>query len=96
MSDPKTIVGREDEWALAVHHAIADAAFRMVSFGLSRSPSRTVGLSGGVFMNRVLNDRLVPALRRAGLNVALHRLTPPNDGCLSFGQAIIAGLAERM
>lgn len=78
-------------WALALHRAIARAATEMVSYGFSRAPSRTVALSGGVFMNRVLNDMLVPQLEAIGAEVLIHRETPPNDGGISFGQAVIAG-----
>ena len=53
--------------------------------------SRAVALSGGVFMNRILTGLLVPQLETMGLTVLLHRDTPPNDGCIAIGQAIIAG-----
>ncbi|MFB9964198.1 carbamoyltransferase HypF [Sinosporangium siamense] len=50
----------------------------------------TVALSGGVFQNRLLTDRLTDALRRHGLQVLTHHRVPPNDGGLSLGQAVIA------
>ena len=50
----------------------------------------TVALSGGVFMNRFLVEYLVEYLNNAGLTVALNANLPPNDGCISFGQAVIA------
>jgi hydrogenase maturation protein HypF len=83
--------GRETTWALAVHHAIVRSALMMLEYGLSQSTTRNVALSGGVFMNRILNDLLVPELEARGLRVLLHRETPPNDGCISLGQAVIAG-----
>jgi hydrogenase maturation protein HypF len=45
-------------------------------------------------MNRVLIERLVPALQAAGIQVLLHERTPPNDGCVAFGQAIVAGRSD--
>ena len=78
-------------WAYAVHTAIADAACEMIRWGLERSGQREVALSGGVFMNRMLEDLLTPQLEAAGMNVLLHRNTPPNDGCIAFGQAVVAG-----
>ena len=86
-----------EAWAYAAHAAIAAAAVEMVLSGVSRNAmaqSRAVALSGGVFMNRILTGLLVPQLETMGLTVLLHRDTPPNDGCIAIGQAIIAGGTE--
>ena len=78
-------------WAVALHLAVARAAAEMVDYAVSNSPLRTVVLSGGVFMNRLLNELLVPALRDMGLLVLVHETVPPNDGCIALGQAVAAG-----
>ncbi len=83
--------GEAEAWAYAAHVAIAEAAVEMVEYSFSRTGVRTVSLSGGVFMNRILNDLLVPRLESLGATVLLHRETPPNDGCIALGQAIVAG-----
>jgi hydrogenase maturation protein HypF len=44
-------------------------------------------LSGGVFQNRFLTERLVALLEKDGFEVFTHRAVPPNDGCISYGQA---------
>jgi hydrogenase maturation protein HypF len=93
LADMTLIKDRETAWAMAVHHMIADAAVDMIEFGLAKTSERTVALSGGVFMNRILNDILVPRLEKLGLKVLIHRRTPPNDGCISLGQAVAAGAA---
>jgi len=80
-----------NDWALAVHYWIADAALAMVKYGLSQSDYSSVALSGGVFMNRILNDILVMRLQAQGISVLRHRRVPPNDGCIAFGQAVVAG-----
>jgi hydrogenase maturation protein HypF len=49
-----------------------------------------VALSGGVFQNRLLLERMTTALERAGFQVLVHRQVPCNDGGLSLGQAVIA------
>jgi hydrogenase maturation protein HypF len=49
-----------------------------------------VGLSGGVFANRVVFTRCIQELRRAGLETYYHRRVPANDGGLSLGQAVVA------
>jgi hydrogenase maturation protein HypF len=48
-----------------------------------------VALSGGVFQNAYLSDRLEAELAAMGLEVFSHREVPPNDGCISLGQAWI-------
>jgi hydrogenase maturation protein HypF len=80
-----------DAWAYAAHVAIAAAAAEMVRYGLAMSGQRAVALSGGVFMNRLLAALLVPQLEAAGLTVLQHRDTPPNDGGVAVGQAVVVG-----
>ncbi len=78
-------------WAMAVHVAVARAAGVMIDFGLSKTPERRVGLSGGVFMNQILNELLDRQLASAGITVLRHHETPPGDGCIALGQAVVAG-----
>jgi hydrogenase maturation protein HypF len=54
----------------------------------------TVALTGGVFQNDLFLRLVARALSGAGLHVVTHRETPPNDGCISLGQAGVA-LAQR-
>jgi hydrogenase maturation protein HypF len=56
----------------------------------------TVALSGGVFQNRALYERVASLLRERGLAVLGHRLVPANDGGLSLGQAAIAAMRIRI
>lgn len=48
-----------------------------------------VALSGGVWQNHTLTQGVVSALTQRGFAVWQHRLTPPNDGGLALGQAVI-------
>ena len=50
----------------------------------------TVALSGGVFMNRLIMSGARQILEAKGLRVCAGEQLPVNDGCISFGQAIIA------
>jgi hydrogenase maturation protein HypF len=72
--------------AARFHNALVDAAVRVArEVGEAR-----VALSGGCFQNRILTERLADALERNGHQTLLHRLVPPNDGCISLGQAVVA------
>jgi len=55
-----------------------------------RPPIRYVALSGGVFQNRVLSERVAACLREQGYTVLMHRQIPCNDGGLALGQAAVA------
>ena len=50
----------------------------------------TVVLSGGVFQNRRLLKLTATRLCTAGLRVLTPECLPPNDGGISFGQAVVA------
>ncbi|WP_462324989.1 carbamoyltransferase HypF [Desulfoplanes sp.] len=56
--------------------------------GARRLGMDTIGLSGGVMQNRTLSLELPPLLEKVGLNVLVHTHLPPNDGCISLGQAV--------
>jgi len=75
---------------LAVVEAVVAVAVRVAN---SHGP-RTVGLSGGVFQNALLTTTTRARLEQEGFTVLTHRLVPPNDGGLAFGQlAVIAARA---
>ncbi len=52
---------------------------------------RRVALSGGVFQNAYLTEHLESRLRTAGFEIYSHQELPPNDACISLGQAFVAG-----
>lgn len=54
----------------------------------------TLALSGGVFQNAWLTSRALDCLSRQGYSVLRHRMIPPNDGGLSLGQLLAAGLKQ--
>jgi len=49
-----------------------------------------LGLTGGVFQNRVLCERVLFDAQREGFTVHIPELLPCNDAGLSFGQIIEA------
>jgi hydrogenase maturation protein HypF len=79
-----TIAGRFHE---TVAQMLAAAVRRVVH----ETGLRQVALSGGVFQNRLLLERLLHLLQDDGLQTLINRKVPPNDGGLSLGQAAIAG-----
>lgn len=48
-----------------------------------------VALSGGVFQNALILGRLSQELTDNGFEVLVHRLLPPNDACISYGQVVV-------
>jgi len=91
LSDWGAVSKEPGAWAAAAHRAVADAAAAMVSYGFDASACRAVALSGGCFMNRVLSSLLTAKLDAMGAETLVHRETPPNDGCIALGQALVAG-----
>jgi hydrogenase maturation protein HypF len=51
---------------------------------------RTVAISGGVWQNMRLMNLTLPALEAEGFMPLIHTQLPPNDGCVSLGQAVVA------
>ncbi|MBQ3426245.1 MAG: carbamoyltransferase HypF [Clostridia bacterium] len=70
-----------DELALGFHSAIAEA----VAAAARRYGKKTIILSGGVFMNRILTELCFDKL--AGFDVYINEQVPTNDGGIALGQA---------
>jgi hydrogenase maturation protein HypF len=74
------------ERAGAAHAALADAILRVAEGERSRTGIGAVGLTGGVFQNRLLLELASGRLGRAGFRVLLPEQVPCNDGGLAYGQ----------
>ena len=72
------------------HAAFAEAVVNAAKLAYNVYGITTVALSGGVFMNRFLTERVLALLEGEGFTAAINRDLPPNDGCISYGQAVIA------
>lgn len=77
--------------AARFHTSIAQATAAAAAIAAQQCGCTNVCLSGGVFQNALLVTRLLPLLKQAGLTPVLHRRTPPNDECISYGQLVVAG-----
>ncbi|QCQ92653.1 carbamoyltransferase HypF [Rhodococcus sp. SGAir0479] len=85
------------ELAFGFHCALAAATAALATDIADRAGVGVVGLTGGVFQNRLLTALVRVRLEDAGLRVLTHHVVPPNDGGLSLGQAALglATLARR-
>jgi hydrogenase maturation protein HypF len=72
--------------AAQFHNALVEAIVATAQ----RVGEARVALSGGCFQNRWLVERAAARLRASGFDVLLHRQVPPNDGCISLGQVMVA------
>jgi hydrogenase maturation protein HypF len=71
------------------HNALADATAAACAAIAEERAMNTAVLSGGVFQNRLLLERVAAALRATGLRVLTPRMLPPNDGGVAYGQAAV-------
>jgi hydrogenase maturation protein HypF len=72
------------------HNTLAEALLALARAARESTKLEVVALSGGVFCNRFLTDRLVRRLKQNGFAVFLNRDVPSNDGGIALGQAAIA------
>ncbi len=54
-----------------------------------------VALSGGVFQNSILLENVNLKLKERGFIPLMHQIVPSNDGGISLGQIVAAGLKEK-
>jgi hydrogenase maturation protein HypF len=69
------------------HNSIARLTVRMAQRIREARGLMEIYLSGGVFQNTLLLDKVRDLLSGAGFAVYAHHKVPPNDGCISLGQA---------
>jgi len=72
------------------HNTIAVALLEMAKKARESKKLETAALSGGVFCNRYLTNRLIKLLKKSDFSVLFNRDVPSNDGGISLGQAAIA------
>ncbi|MBQ9042267.1 MAG: carbamoyltransferase HypF [Eggerthellaceae bacterium] len=82
------------EIAQRFHDAIVGAIVQIAELVRAMYDISLVALSGGCFMNRYLVEESTAQLGQAGFTVALNASLPPNDGCVSYGQAVVASASR--
>jgi len=80
----RPVAERAARFHLSLAQALADQAHRL----RAQTGIQAVGLTGGVFQNRVLAEAAIGRLHAAGFSVHLPHRIPVNDAGLSFGQVI--------
>jgi len=80
--------------AYAFHEALAGAVADSAAVLAQQTGVRTIGLTGGVFANRLLTGLCQERLGGLGMTVLTHRQVPPNDGGLALGQVVVAAAAN--
>lgn len=87
MNSKLTVTERADGF----HASLAQAMVAQANALREEHGELAVGLTGGVFQNRVLTERALAALRENGFDVRLMHQVPCNDGGISYGQIIEMG-----
>ena len=72
------------------HNTVAAGVVALCRRVAGEEKLKKVVLSGGVFQNDLLLGLVLDGLREGGLEAYAHELLPPNDACLSLGQAAVA------
>ena len=76
--------------AAGFHQAVIRATATAAAACARAAGISVIGLTGGVFANRLLLQGLRSTLTASGFEVLSHRIVPCNDGGLALGQATIA------
>jgi hydrogenase maturation protein HypF len=72
------------------HNTLAAGLLVLAQKANRQTNLKKVALSGGVFCNRYLTNRLIRLLKASDFTVLFNRFMPSNDGGISLGQAAIA------
>ena len=80
--------------AARFHATLAAATAEALQGAATAHGVATVVLSGGVFQNQRLLKETGRLLRSSGLRVLAPEQLPPNDGGISFGQAVVVARGE--
>jgi hydrogenase maturation protein HypF len=80
--------------AALFHATLAQALCEQAVAVRNQTGVSRVGLSGGVFQNRVLTECAWDALRAVGFDVLIPERVPTNDAAISYGQLVEAAAVE--
>jgi hydrogenase maturation protein HypF len=72
------------------HESVAEASADLAARLCGEHALDTVALGGGCFQNARLLSGVTSRLERVGLRVLVPQKLGPNDGAVSYGQAVVA------
>ncbi|MGA2506050.1 MAG: carbamoyltransferase HypF [Chitinispirillaceae bacterium] len=81
--------------AARFHATIAEATALAAGRIAEKTGTAVVCLTGGCFQNALLLELTAGMLKKNGLTPIVHRLVPPNDESISYGQVAIAGVRRQ-
>jgi len=77
--------------AAKFHNTVAEFTVDLCGKIRRNTGINEVALSGGVFQNKYLTEKVIFSLEDKRFKVYIQRKVPPNDGGISLGQAVVAG-----
>ncbi len=80
--------------ATKFHNTVAEFTTSMCKIIREKTLINEVVLSGGVFQNSYLLEQTIKKLKNNMFNIFIHKAMPPNDACISLGQAMVANAKE--
>ncbi|MBQ0105122.1 MAG: carbamoyltransferase HypF [Armatimonadetes bacterium] len=80
----------QSEISVKFHNTVASFTAEICENISRETGLKNVTLSGGVFQNMVLLEKVTEKIRNFGLAPYVCRIYPANDGGISFGQAVMA------
>ncbi|NOR51713.1 MAG: carbamoyltransferase HypF, partial [Gammaproteobacteria bacterium] len=78
------------ERATMFHHSMVEIIVKQAELARKKHQIQHIGLTGGVFQNRVLTELAAQRLQKLGFTVHLSIEIPSNDGGLCYGQIVEA------
>ncbi len=78
--------------AMTFHRSLAHSIVTQAQRLHAQQPFDVVGLTGGVFQNRLLAELTLQGLQQAGFDAYLPQQIPCNDGGIALGQLMEAGV----
>lgn len=81
--------------AFAVEENLATGISELAVSLATKRGLEMIGLSGGVASNDHITSCIARTVKGAGFEFLAHRQVPCGDGCISFGQAVAAGLRTK-
>ena len=82
--------------AFAVEESLAKGISELSISLAAKKGLEKIGLSGGVAYNDHITSCIAGTVKEAGFEFLAHRQIPCGDGCISFGQALAAGLRTNL